>query len=318
MTTRRVKPVITVSSAFEEFTVKTAEALLAQNDSNRSIREAKVEQYARDMRNGNWNLCTGPIVVDVDGKLIDGQHRLTAQIRAGIKIKWLVLRNVDSDVQRTIDTGAMRSAADVLHFAGEQYSQQLATAARLVHRIKTNTMTGRGGYSVSNEEILQVVESEPMLRHSVQISATSNRGGRMTPISPSVMAAAHWLIAQANGEEEATSFVTRVFTLSREREGSPVLALNRRANELSRQNIRVKTRDWLALVIKAWNYDAEGKAVNKLALYTKSGEYVLPDVAIRKHNAFVIEDLDEEDELIVPGGVNGDDATDEKDKKESA
>jgi hypothetical protein len=188
MTTRRVKPVITVSSAFEEFTVKTAEALLAQNDSNRSIREAKVEQYARDMRNGNWNLCTGPIVVDVDGKLIDGQHRLTAQIRAGIKIKWLVLRNVDSDVQRTIDTGAMRSAADVLHFAGEQYSQQLATAARLVHRIKTNTMTGRGGYSVSNEEILQVVESEPMLRHSVQISATSNRGGRMTPISPSVMA----------------------------------------------------------------------------------------------------------------------------------
>jgi hypothetical protein len=45
---------------------------------------------------------------------------------------------------------------------------------------------------------------------------------------------------------------------------------------------------------------------------------VLPDVAIRKHNAFVIEDLDEEDELIVPGGVNGDDATDVKDKKESA
>lgn len=264
---------------YETWTPAMAETALQKNMINRTLRPTKVDQYARDMLAGRWN-HSAPIVFDSEGKLIDGQHRLNAQIKADMKMTWLVVRGVPPETQTTIDTGINRSIADILHFGGEKTPQLLAAVSRLAHLI-ANGRIKTGRYAVSVEEIMKTLDDHPEIRLSTEIASWARTKG-MTPIMPSVLGAAHWMIARVNGVNEANAFIHRIATLSGEEEGSPVLALARRANEIKRQQQRVATKDWLAMVIKAWNYDAINKKVSKLAIYSKTGEYVLPDVTKRE------------------------------------
>jgi hypothetical protein len=295
--------------AFETLTVKQAEALLGKNEANRSIRQQKVDQYARDMTNGHWDLCTAPLVIDTNGNLIDGQHRLTAQVKAGVKIKWLVMRNVDPDLQKTIDTGVSRTASDALHFAGESNTQQLAVVLRLLWRIKNGTLTGKRSENISINDLLDTLEENPVIRFC--LAEAMETRGKMTHISPNILAIAHWLIMQENGIDEASAFLRRIAILTGEKPGSPVLALHRRITEIQRNQIRVRPRDILYLVMKAWNYDAAGEKVNKLALYSKTGEYSLPKTARRTSDAFVPTFSDEDEDTVDEVEESGIDETKE-------
>lgn len=260
---------------FETWTPAQAETALSKNEINRALRHTKVDQYQRDMLAGKWNAYTAPIVFDSEGKLIDGQHRLNAQVKADVKLKWLVLRGVPPETQTTMDTGLTRSIADILHFGGERQSQLLVAVTRLVHLIEKNRLS-RGRYAVSVEEVLQTLEDHPELRVSTEIAHWFN-SKKMIPIAPSVVGAAHWMIARVAGRHEADAFVHRLATLAGEREGSPVLALARRVNEIKKNQMRVNSRDYLNLVLKAWNYDADNRTLNKMNLYSKTGEFQLID-----------------------------------------
>jgi hypothetical protein len=264
--------------AFERITPAQAEKMLRTNEVNRQIRPSRVAQYARDMENDRWNF-SAPLMFDTEGKLIDGQHRLTAQVKAKKTLKWLVIRGVPSSAQRTMDNTGVRTPADQLHMGGEKNASLLVAVARNIYRIENDMMAG--GTTISTEEVLRTVETHPELRHSVEM-AIQSRGKSITPIAPNVVGAGHWMIAQVNGQAEADMFIWRVINLTGERDGSPVLALARRCNEIKRQQQRVAHRDYLAMLIKAWNYDVEGKSINKIATYSKTGQYVLPDVLKRE------------------------------------
>jgi len=69
-------------------TPDVAKRLLGINyDKQRNIQPSRVDAYARDMANGNWNpLASGTIQISSDGKVIDGQHRLLAVIKSGATI----------------------------------------------------------------------------------------------------------------------------------------------------------------------------------------------------------------------------------------
>ena len=50
----------------------------------RRLRAAKIEQFRRDMLAGKWRLTGQAIHFNVRGQLIDGFHRLTACVAAGV------------------------------------------------------------------------------------------------------------------------------------------------------------------------------------------------------------------------------------------
>ena len=282
---------ITETVAIERFTVDSAKDALSKNVVNRSPRKGKVDQYKRDMEEGRWNFCIDPISFDEAGNLINGQHRMMAQIQANMEMNWIVVRKVAKEAQHTMDNQVPRSAGDTLHFAGEENSQLMAAVARLVNHIIKGTLAG-ARYTVSNEEILRCVQENPGIRRSTEMAARSKGG--MTPIAPSVIGAAHWMIRQANTAADADAFIHRISTLTGEEEGSPVLALSRRINELKRAQVRVHARDLLALVIKAWNYDVQGKSAVKLSYYSKSGEFRTP-VALTRENAMREQEYEEDE-----------------------
>lgn len=283
---------------WETWSPAQAEKALLKNDVNRHIRNTKVEQYARDMLAGNWTATGDAIKFDAEGKLIDGQHRLTAQVKADMRIRWLVVRELGEKAQINTDMNIPRSAGDILSFGEEKESALLAAVARMVYQIVTSDLV-KGRYGISQNEILRMIEEHPDMRDSVELASWGKRH-TMTPLQPSVMATAHWMIMQKCGQAEADKFIRRIISLVGEQEGSAILALNSRLNEIKRNQQRVSARDKLNLVIKAWNYDADGRSVKKLATYNKSSspmQWKLYEVKERKVPQLgVSQDEDEVDE----------------------
>ena len=113
-----------------------AKVILGGNTRNRRLRERTlVDSFARDMVNGNWRFTGDPIQIAPDGLLLNGQHRLHAIIRANVRLKFVVIRNVDPAAQDVMDTGGTRSPGDVLTLRGLASGKQLAAAAGQLKQI---------------------------------------------------------------------------------------------------------------------------------------------------------------------------------------
>lgn len=109
----------------------------------RSVSPNIVEKYAADMRAGNWTLCPSPIVFDVEGNLLDGQHRLEAVKKSGKTVPMLVSTGWPKEATNgslklgtidTIDRGRPRSTANQLQIHGVSMATFVASTVNAVVR----------------------------------------------------------------------------------------------------------------------------------------------------------------------------------------
>lgn len=243
-----------------------AQRWLSNNKVNRSLRIAKVHQYANDMAAGRWSLSNDAICFAPDGTLLNGQHRLHAVISSGATIVMLVARNMPPQSMTTMDVGASRTAADALGFAGEINTHLLAAAAKLAiiyddGRIYKDNKT----QAVSHGEIQAFVDANPLIRHSVSV-ARSVRS--KVDAAPSVLAVAHWAIARTAGTAAADHYLHQLATRTGEPEGSAVLAVDSRLRQLRYKRATHAPRAYLGLLIKGWNHYARDKRVASLTIST--------------------------------------------------
>ena len=110
-----------------------ADYILQKNMNNRSISNPSVKKMAGDIKNGDWQENGQSIIIDTEGNLNDGQHRLNAVMLAGKSIKTLVCFGVDRDTRLTVDVGKKRSVSDYLTMnSGIKYSKTVSTIGRAV------------------------------------------------------------------------------------------------------------------------------------------------------------------------------------------
>ena len=114
----------------ERITPQVAKALLDKNTINRNISKGHLAFLKSEMLSGNWQFNGQGIIIGKSGRLLDGQHRLTAVAETGIAINSLVIRGVDEGSFVTIDTGKKRGGADVLSIAGSKHGTHIASAIR--------------------------------------------------------------------------------------------------------------------------------------------------------------------------------------------
>lgn len=106
-----------ITVAVEVITPSVAKQMLEGNTNNRKLRKTRVEQYADAIKRGMWDIQNDAITISKTGKLLNGQHRLTAIVEAGTSVQCLVLRGVDDETYSVIDSGLGRSVNDALHGA---------------------------------------------------------------------------------------------------------------------------------------------------------------------------------------------------------
>ena len=121
--------------------------------SNRKISPTRVSKLAAAMQSGDF-IIGDPLKFDKNDVLIDGQHRLTALIKARVTIEFLVIKGYDERVSTVLDIGAQRSCADIARLSG--YQEITATHIAIFNGMILQHITSRCANYLSKHEIIDL------------------------------------------------------------------------------------------------------------------------------------------------------------------
>lgn len=115
-------------------TPEIAARLLLRNIHNRKLSEKVVLKYVAEIQAGEWRLTPAGIGFDDAGTLVDGQHRLSAIVRANKAVPMMVVLGLPSASQEKVDRQRRRSLFDVLFLAGHATCRQEVEIATCLTR----------------------------------------------------------------------------------------------------------------------------------------------------------------------------------------
>ncbi len=183
-----------------------AEVVLAINTRNRRVRSAGVTRLARAMSAGRYLATPVPVIICGDGIVIDGQHRLSAVIEAGVPAPLTFAFGWPYDIFKVLDTGIVRNGGDILSIHGEEWSDQLAASLRKL--TVTQGSQPRSNARVDNDELLDILADNPEMRLSCPVGG---RIYRALKVSPTAITVAHYLITRdPNNREKAEIFFDKL------------------------------------------------------------------------------------------------------------
>lgn len=127
-------------SEIVRMTPEMAKKYLENNfEKNRSIKAYKVDQYASDMMSGRWDInACDPIMISETGKLLNGQHRLTALVKTGRTLIMEVRTNVPEESYVNMDQGACRTISEMIDI---KQPASVSAVARIEYCLKYSNGT---------------------------------------------------------------------------------------------------------------------------------------------------------------------------------
>lgn len=101
-----------------------ARFLLSTLKFNRNIKKNNIEKIRRAITQGDWKLNGETIIIDENGNLVNGVHRLTVSVRYGVSFKACIVFGVKEENAHTYDLNAIRRTADILAHKYSKYLPQ--------------------------------------------------------------------------------------------------------------------------------------------------------------------------------------------------
>lgn len=221
----------------------------------RKVNDKTVSLYARAMEKGDWKLNGEPIIISSKNTLINGQHRMSAVIKSGMTVSFLIVRGVDEQAMPTIDGVRPRTAKDILSIYGYANASVLGTAAKciLIYRNFGDFQNG-GSRAFSNTEILELVKRHPELCHSTSYIHSKN----INIASRGALAAIHYLTNQISPDDANIFFAKLISGIGLDKD-DPVRLLRERLIQIKmskvsdKRDISYTLNDTSAMIIKGWN-----------------------------------------------------------------
>lgn len=239
-----------------------AAALLKGNVKNRTLTPRAKDQMRGAMERGEWRLSPDAIHVSDEGRLFNGQKRLTAVLESGVKCPFIVLIGGDQHDQEITDTGQKRIFAHMLQLRGEKNTNLLAAATASVWAYENIGIPlaykGLASRAPTIPQLFEALDRHPLLR-----DVTSRRRG-VVGIPPGLYVALCYLMLRAD-EEDANFFYERLADGVELKPGSPILTLrNRLMNEAQKEGHGLNSKVIAAFVVRAWNAWVAGEQLTKL------------------------------------------------------
>lgn len=248
---------------------KEAAKYLERNQNNRPVRRSVVRRYAETMRRGQWKLTPEPIAFDVNGDLINGQHRLAGVVESGATVQFVVARGVDPEAFSVIDSGVARTMGDRLSQVGFAYPTVAAAALRMVLLYRTAAdirWTGPGnGYRMfkTNQEILDLAESYGEAALAEAGSLAYRAGASDVRLTRSATFATYLLLKDAGvDDQQLLEFYNGVITGEGLLRDDPRLTLRRWAAKQA--GAQGKGQRSIVAQLKAWNAFVVGAPLRQI------------------------------------------------------
>ena len=234
------------------------------NTHNRRPRKGKSESFRRLMTKDMWYFNGATIVRAADGTLLDGQNRLQAIADSGKSIWCLMVEGIEPTAQDTMDTGATRTAADVLTLKGEANSSELAAIVRRTLRYERGLRSVASGYLIiAHQEIGGYVETHPEVRQAVHVAQASRRA--MLSVSHSTLAANYHICAKINEQDAQRFYMEQLIGgVNLQPEDPGMVLRNRFEYEAKIKGRLMAPEEVFRYTFMAWNLFRKGTKVKKL------------------------------------------------------
>lgn len=261
-----------VACAIEEITPETAKQWLGLNHVNRRLADPIVNRITGIIERGEWmEDCTDGIGLDVDGGVINGQHRLNAIMNSGRTVRALVVRNVRPEVIKIIDQGRGRTFVQWLQMQGNIAQPNVVGPAvewlhRMNHGLEIALPTAN---KPTIPQLLELFTDHPQIVFSVDPAHEAFRGLGGPP--KSMLTAYHYTFASVDAEL-ADEFFTGLASGVDLPENSPTYVLRERLHKELKKDSANRVRNYVmcAWLVKAWEAARDGVEVNERQLMWKS------------------------------------------------
>lgn len=252
----------------ETITPAKARVYLEGNSDNRPLSKKHVNNLANEILGGRWQNNAETIKFN-GSRLLDGQHRLHAIIKADQPITTIVARGLDPKSFHTIDMGKKRSAADTLNVMGEKSSTRIAASLAMIEALLDGQTRTSG--AVSGTKVIELLDTHPDVRDSVHAYQ-----GPKTLIKPSVAIALHYFFAKKD-RALADRFFDDLRSGAGLGIGDPVYTLREKLISHSVGSKKLRDDAILACTIKAWNALRAGATIKRLTF--RPGTEPVPVIA---------------------------------------
>lgn len=246
-----------------DLTPAQAQQILDGNTRNRALRPGYVQQLAGAMERGEWMINGEPVQLAADGTVLNGQHRLTAVVEAGVTVPMLMVRGLSTSTQRTMDVGTRRTLSDVLTLHGQLDTTTLAAMLGLLYRYRKGYRLDYATRTAPTvTQALELLEQEPQVPEALLTARKSCRGTRMRVSVAGLMLYLFEEVDPGRGKR----FFEALHDPSEEQRGSAVVKLRALLDRPREEpTFKISTNVLCAWTIKAFNAWREGRPVEVLA-----------------------------------------------------
>lgn len=255
---------LTIAMVVELITPELAQAYLTKNSGNRNIRPRVVARLARSMTAGRWTLTGEAIKFDRNGRLIDGQHRLSAIVQAGVAVEIVVMRGLPPEAANELDTGTKQNSADRAHRDGIANANMVCAVAGMVKTWQSGSRTAgafsKGSGESSYSEIREILRANPRIEQSCSFISGKSIG-RFCP--PSIAAFCHALFSEIS-EEAADKFMIDLASGAGLEAGDPVFRLRESLSHAKYRKMTYPRGEIITMLFRAWNARAEDRKLTKM------------------------------------------------------
>ena len=264
-----------VTSKTVNITPEYATELLAKSHAGQERRrnERHVKKLARIMSEGNWQSLNGDtIVLDTDGCVIDGQHRLLAVIQSQCVIVAILVTGVNPLAYYSIDLQSRpRSITDVLKIEGYSNCVPLASALRGVWYYRRGISMTNYMLNPAIQDLLNLLESDK----DGFVSAVQS-SHKVKPVLPAGMCSFLVYIFSEVSPADSDAFFGSLKSGFGFKVGDPVKLLRDRLLSDHYARAKISRTEKLGLCFTAWNYYRAGREVKTLRWVRRNGD-ILPE-----------------------------------------
>lgn len=241
-----------------------AAAALATQTRNRDISYTTCRRYANDMASGRWTFDASPIRFDSAGRLIDGQHRMTALASledANVTITFLVITGLAAESQMVMDQGRVRTTGQQLGMLGTKRANVVAAGVRLYLTLQLGVMFRDN--RIANETVTKALVEQWVSENGEAVTFLGDFVGRIikNDAPPSVSYCAALLFAEKNAQATVEFF--GLLANGAGDASHPITVLDKRLQRHRREGIKISNRDVLGLYIQSWNAWRSGRTLSR-------------------------------------------------------
>jgi hypothetical protein len=254
-------------------TPELAREFLALNTRNRGLSEPKVSYIMGVIQRREWiPEAADPIIIDVNGHLVNAQHRLYGVVRSGVPEWFLVIRGARPGVMEVIDQAYARNFTQFLTMDGfNNRPEVLSKALNHLYRILNGLEVAvPGSRKPSIQQLKEVRAAHSGIVQSIDVGHETYLGNQKV-ISEHILIAYHYVMSQVD-PDLAQEFFLELATGNDISEGMPTYALRLKyAKYLARKPSRKDNAILAAWLVQAWEKARRGQNITDRSLNWNGG-----------------------------------------------